>query len=81
MDLGRGRTSYEGAHARIRARLLAVGIASDLLFPPYLQQETVRLVQAAGGDATYLEMTSPWGHDAFLCDWEEIASAVGAFLA
>lgn len=81
MDLGRGRGSYEGAHGLIRAKLLAVGIASDVLFPPYLQRETVELVKAAGGDATYLEMASPWGHDAFLCDWDEIGSEVGAFLA
>ncbi|HLO04478.1 MAG TPA: homoserine O-acetyltransferase, partial [Symbiobacteriaceae bacterium] len=66
MDLGRGRESYEGAHARIQAKLLAIGIASDLLFPPYLQRETVELVNAAGGEARYVEMTSMWGHDAFL---------------
>lgn len=80
MDLGRGRESYEGAHALIRARVLAVGIASDLLFPPYLQRETVELVRAAGGDASYIEMSSIWGHDAFLVDWGEIAGRVRSFL-
>lgn len=80
MDLGRGRESYEGAHARITAQLLSIGIASDLLFPPYLQRETVELVRAAGGEAAYVEMTSIWGHDAFLVDWDEIAGVVGEFL-
>jgi homoserine O-acetyltransferase/O-succinyltransferase len=79
-DLGRGFASYEDAHARIRARVLSIGIRSDLLFPPYLQQETVRLVQAAGGQADYLEMDSPWGHDAFLVDFRQIAGPVGQFL-
>lgn len=80
MDLGRGRESYEGAHARIQAKLLSIGIASDLLFPTYLQRETVDLVKAAGGEARYVEMTSIWGHDAFLVDWDEIGGVVGAFL-
>ena len=80
MDLGRGRGSYEEAHRRIRARVLAVGIRSDLLFPTYLQRETVGLVQAAGGRAEYLEMDSPWGHDAFLVDFHLIEEPIGRFL-
>jgi len=80
MDLGRGRGSYEAAHGLIKARVLAVGIRSDLLFPPYLQQETVRLVRAAGGHAEYLEMDSPWGHDAFLVDFPLIAEPIRRFL-
>lgn len=80
MDLGRGRGSYEEAHRRIRARVLAVGIRSDLLFPTYLQRETVALVQAAGGRAEYLEMDSPWGHDAFLVDFHLIEEPIGRFL-
>ncbi|MEW8977543.1 MAG: homoserine O-acetyltransferase [Symbiobacterium sp.] len=80
MDLGRGRGSYEAAHGLIKARVLAVGIRSDLLFPSYLQQETVRLVRAAGGHAEYLEMDSPWGHDAFLVDFPLIAEPIRRFL-
>lgn len=79
-DLGRGFASYEAAHAAIRARVLSVGIRSDLLFPTYLQKETVTLVQAAGGTAEYLEMDSPWGHDAFLVDFALIAEPIRQFL-
>lgn len=80
MDLGRGRESYEAAHALIKAKVLSIGIRSDLLFPPYLQQETTALVRAAGGEATYLEMDSPWGHDAFLVDFHLIAEPIRNFL-
>lgn len=79
-DLGRGYESYESAHARIQARALVIGIRSDLLFPTYLQKETVQLIQATGGDATYLEMDSPWGHDAFLVDFKLIAEPIREFL-
>ncbi len=80
MDLGRGRFSYEAAHGLITAKVLSIGIRSDLLFPPYLQRETVDLVRAAGGDASYLEMDSPWGHDAFLVDFHLIDEPVRRFL-
>jgi len=80
MDLGRGRESYEAAHGLISARVLSVGIRSDLLFPTYLQKETVQLVREAGGQAEYLEMDSPWGHDAFLVDFPLIAEPVRRFL-
>ncbi|HEY8347768.1 MAG TPA: homoserine O-acetyltransferase [Symbiobacteriaceae bacterium] len=81
MDLGRGRGSYEAAHGAIKAKALVIGIRSDLLFPTYLQKETVRLINEAGGSAEYLEMDSPWGHDAFLVDFHLIAPAVRDFLA
>lgn len=79
-DIGRGFPDYAAAHAGIRAKVLSIGIRSDLLFPPYLQRETVELVRAAGGEAEYLEMDSPWGHDAFLVDFHLIAGPIRQFL-
>jgi len=79
-DIGRGFASYEAAHAAIRAKVLSIGIRSDLLFPTYLQRETADLVRAAGGEAAYIEMDSPWGHDAFLVDFHLIAEPVKSFL-
>ncbi len=79
-DLGRGYASYAEAHARIKARVLSIGIRSDLLFLPYLQKETVALVNAAGGRAEYIEMDSKWGHDAFLVDFDMIAEPIRQFV-
>lgn len=80
-DISRGFPSLAEAHAAVKAEALVVGIRSDLLFPTYLQQETAAGIQAAGGTAEYLEMDSPWGHDAFLVDFHLIAGAVSRFLA
>ncbi|HYF92873.1 MAG TPA: homoserine O-acetyltransferase [Symbiobacteriaceae bacterium] len=80
-DIGRGYESYEAAHGAIGAKVLSIGIRSDLLFPTYLQRETTDLVRAAGGAADYLEMDSPWGHDAFLVDFHLIAQPVRSFLS
>lgn len=79
-DLGRGFESYAAAHGAIRARVLSIGIRSDLLFPTYLQKETVELVRAAGGEAEYFEMDSQWGHDAFLVDFHLIEGRVRQFV-
>ena len=79
MDLGEGPRLHEEAHARIQARVLAVELL-DLLFPTYLQRETVELVRASGGRAEYVEMDSPWGHDAFLVDFPLIEEPIRRFL-
>ncbi len=79
-DISRGYASMAAAYARIKAEALVIGIRSDILFPPYLQQEMAAGITAAGGQATYLEMDSPWGHDAFLVDFPLVAGAVSEFL-
>lgn len=79
-DISRGYGSLEAAYRRIKAEALVVGIRSDLLFPTYLQQEMVAGIREAGGRAEYVEMDSPWGHDAFLVDFHLIAGTVAGFL-
>lgn len=79
-DIGRGFPSLEAAYRRVRAETLVVGIRSDLLFPTYLQKEMVEGIRRQGGSAEYVEMDSPWGHDAFLVDFELIADTVRTFL-
>ncbi|BDG60098.1 homoserine O-acetyltransferase MetX [Caldinitratiruptor microaerophilus] len=79
-DISRGYPSMEAAYARVTAEALVVGIRSDFLFPTYLQKEMVEGIRAAGGTAEYFEIDSPWGHDAFLVDFDLMAGAVAAFL-
>lgn len=79
-DVSRGFPSYEAALARIRARMLVVGIRSDLLFPPQQQRDLTQDLLRAGVDARYLEMDSPWGHDAFLVDHHLLAPTIRDFL-
>lgn len=68
-DLGRGRPSYEAALARIKARLLVVGVSSDILYPPEQQRELVETARRQGVAAAYTEIASPHGHDGFLLDF------------
>lgn len=80
-DVSRGYASYWEALNRIRAKLLVIGIRSDLLFPTYQQKEIVDISEELGKDVSYYEMDSPWGHDAFLVDHHMIDGVVRGFLA
>ncbi|CAM4356613.1 alpha/beta fold hydrolase [Deinococcus marmoris] len=62
--------------ASIRVPVLAVGISSDVLYPA----AEVRAGAAALPNATYWELDSVHGHDAFLMDAGELPQRVGAFL-
>jgi len=50
------------AFARIRAKVLYVLSTTDSLFPPSLAPEVMEGLRAAGVDATYFELESPYGH-------------------
>ena len=73
-DLGRGRGGIASALGGIEAPLTVVGIDSDRLFPVRLQQEIVDLTP--GADRLHL-LLSPYGHDGFLVEDEQ----VGVFVA
>lgn len=79
-DLGRGYGGYEAAVARIKAELLVVGVTSDILYPCHQQRELVEDVCKQGGLAHYTEIESPWGHDAFLIEFEKLDPIISAFL-
>ena len=79
-DVARGRGSLERAMARVQVPTMAVGIWSDMLYPAYQQRQLRDAVAAGGAPATYHEIDSPHGHDAFLIDGDQIAEALEAFL-
>lgn len=62
--------------AAVRVPVLAVGISSDVLYPA----AEVRAGADALPSATYWELDSVHGHDAFLMDAGELPQRVGAFL-
>jgi homoserine O-acetyltransferase len=75
-DVSEGYPSLEAALRRIRSKALFVGIRSDFLFPAVHVRHLADSVRAVGGDATYVELDSPHGHDAFLKEWEQMAAAL-----
>jgi len=80
-DVARGRGSRAAALARVKVPVLSMGVWSDLLYPSYQQRRLAELVNAAGSPATYAEIDSPHGHDAFLIDVDQVGEAIAKFLA
>lgn len=79
-DLGRGRGGVEPALERIKAPALVMGVSSDILYPTYQQRDLVAALNAAGTPATYSEIDSPHGHDAFLIEDDQVGPALRTFL-
>jgi homoserine O-acetyltransferase len=74
-DLGRNRGGVESALAQIEARVLAIGVNSDILFLPQESQFISQKVKKG----TYKEIDSTAGHDAFLIEFEQLAYILKSF--
>jgi homoserine O-acetyltransferase len=66
--------------SRIRARVLYVLSSSDALFPPSLADVVMPALHAAGVDAIYEEIDSPYGHLAPGIDAAQWNDALSEFL-
>ena len=62
-------------------KALAIGVATDILFPLQQQEQIAEGLRAGGADARFLPLESPQGHDAFLVDFARFDPAVRGFLA
>ncbi|GCE11403.1 homoserine O-acetyltransferase MetX [Tengunoibacter tsumagoiensis] len=78
-DVSEGYPSLEFALRRLQSKLLLIGIRSDFLFPAAHVRWLAEKVRSLGGDATYIELDSPHGHDAFLKDWDQLTIALQQF--
>jgi len=67
--------------AKMRAKLLYVLSSTDKLFPPSIAPDVMGKLKAAGVDATFFELKSPYGHLASRADAEKWAPTLKAFLA
>lgn len=56
------------------------GISSDWLFPPEPIAALGTTLTTLGKDVVYEEIVSPYGHDAFLKDWDRVNEIVAAFM-
>ena len=83
-DVGRGRGGIVEAFRALAAHevgLTGLGIEGDLLYGPGQVRTAVDEAAAAGVDATYRELASIKGHDAFLTEWEQLAHILSEALA
>lgn len=75
-NVGRGRESIEKALQQIKAKSLIIGITTDILFPIEEQILLAKHIPSAQLEV----ITSSYGHDGFLVEFESIGGLVKPFL-
>lgn len=79
-DIGRGFDSYTAALKRIQAKVLVVGISTDVLYFPEELKQASRQLLDVGVAAEYRELDSIYGHDAFLIEYPKMNALVSDFI-
>lgn len=80
-DLAAGFPSLGASLERAKCRFLVISFTSDWLYPSYQSLEIANALRSRNHDVTYCELTSTYGHDAFLVDVAEQTGIVRGFLA
>jgi homoserine O-acetyltransferase len=63
-----------------RTRFALVSFDTDWLYPTPESRAIVHALNAAGAAVSFVELSSPFGHDAFLLDAPELNRVVDGFL-
>ena len=78
----RGATDTAAAARTLQIeRALVIGVREDLLFPVDQQREMGQVLGEAGVDCEYVELCSPYGHDAFLTESALFTPVLTEFLS
>lgn len=64
----------------IKVKALVIAFKSDWLYPAYQAKEIVKACKLSGLEASYCEIESTYGHDAFLLEFEEETHLIRHFL-
>jgi homoserine O-acetyltransferase len=76
-NLSRGRGTIESVLQGIKAKVLVVAITSDILFPP--SDHTVMVENIPSVE--YRLIDSPFGHDGFLVEYEQLDGIIKDFMS
>ena len=68
------------AFAGAQSRFCVISFDTDWLYPTTESRRIVRALNAAGAPVSFVELESPFGHDAFLLDAPEMNRVVNGFL-
>lgn len=77
-DVGRGRGGIDAALSRVTATTIVSGISSDRLYPLHQQRE---LADGIAGSGAVAVVDSPYGHDGFLIEFDQVGELTERLLA
>jgi homoserine O-acetyltransferase/O-succinyltransferase len=75
-DISRGRGSFRDVLAGVNIPAMIIGIDSDVLYPVSEQKELASMLPLG----QYSEITSIYGHDAFLIEFRQLQGMLATFL-
>lgn len=81
MDLGAGMPTYADGVLRIACPTYIIGVDRDLLIPPSEQQHLAHLLENHGRRVKFELLSSIYGHDSFLKEYDWFGPRVRDYLA
>ena len=79
-DISRSYGPLKEAFAKTAARYLFVSYSTDWLFPTSQSREMVQALLSNGKPVSFIDIESPYGHDAFLVEEEKLTGLISGFL-
>ena len=79
-DVARDYGTLAHAFHNTSCRFLVVSITSDWLFTPKQSQDILDALVACGKDVSYCNISSPYGHDAFLLEPKTLGAIIRGFI-
>ncbi len=79
-DVSRGYRSLTDAFSRYKTKFLVISFSSDWLFPPSQSRLIVKALRNSSKEVSYIEIKSPYGHDAFLLEYQQQTRLISKFL-
>ncbi len=76
-NVGRDRGGIEAALGRITAPTVVVGLSTDIIFTPAEMRRLASLIPGA----VYREISSPFGHDGFLVEADQLNEILNPFIS
>jgi homoserine O-acetyltransferase/O-succinyltransferase len=79
-DITRSYGPLNEAFAKVQAKFLLVSYTSDWLFTTEQSKEITRALLYNDKDVSFIEIDSPYGHDAFLIESNQLSKIITPFL-
>ena len=79
-DITRSYGPMNEAFAKVQSKFLLVSYTSDWLFTTEQSKEIARALLYNDKDVSFIEIDSPYGHDAFLIESDQLSKIITPFL-
>ena len=80
-SLAEDRDSFNKALKDVKTRFMIISVSSDWLYPAEQSKILAGKLLRAGKNVTYCNLSSPYGHDAFLLENDDLKNAISSFFS